>query len=59
MFDSRRRDGSESLLSGCVPYLQFHLLSVKLHRPDLEVDSYSGDVTTYNTKSIEYAIIID
>lgn len=45
-FNSRRRDGPESLLSRRVPYLEFHFLSINLHRPDLKVHSYSGDVTT-------------
>jgi hypothetical protein len=32
-------DGSESLLSGCVPYLQLHSLSVQLDSSDFEVDA--------------------
>lgn len=40
----RRRDGSEPLLTRCVPDLQLHPLPVDVHRPDFEVDADGGDV---------------
>ena len=45
---SRGGDGAEALLSGRVPDLQLHLLTVDLHRPDLKVHADGGDVATYS-----------
>jgi len=36
-------DGSESLLTSGVPYLQLDALAVQLYRANLEVDANSGD----------------
>lgn len=38
-----RRDGSETFLTSCVPYLQLHSLSIEINRSDLEVDTYRRD----------------
>lgn len=43
----RGGDGSEAFLARRVPDLQLHLLPVDLHRPDLEVHSYRGDIATW------------
>jgi len=36
-------DGSESFLTGGIPYLQLDALAVQLYRANLEVDANSGD----------------
>jgi len=36
-------DGSESLLSRCVPYLKLDLLTIQLYCTDLKVNSYCGN----------------
>lgn len=40
----RGGDGSEPLLSRCVPDLQLHPLPVDVHRSDFKVDADGGDV---------------
>jgi hypothetical protein len=32
-------DGSEPLLTGCIPYLQFDSLAIKLNGPYLEINT--------------------
>lgn len=40
----RGRDGSEPLLSRCVPDLQLHPLAVDVDRSDFKVNANGGDV---------------
>lgn len=39
------RDCSEALLSGGIPYLQFHALAIQVNSPDLEIYPDGGDET--------------
>jgi len=48
----RWRNCPKAFLSSCIPYLQFHLLSIDHYCPNFEIDTYRCNVCSYRFSDI-------